>query len=143
MAEEVITQNITHCEKHFKEDPRTYYSLGETYDQAGKFFWTEDLKKADSFFLKAINTFEKNKDLESHISEGFYTPLEANWNYLANLEMMDADANVVSSQNEKVSLYIDDVNDQEAISALFDIQREDLILPKGSVNSFEGLQNFG
>ena len=32
MAEEVITQNITHCEKHFKEDPRTYYSLGETYN---------------------------------------------------------------------------------------------------------------
>ena len=105
--------------------------------------WTEDLDKSKSYILKAINLFEKNKDLETYISEGDYTPLEANWSYLVNLEKMDADVSIVSNQSEKVSLYIDDINDNEAITALFDIQREDLILPKGSVNSFEGLQNFG
>ena len=95
-----------------------------------------------SIFEKQETAME-NKDLETYISEGDYTPLEANWSYLVNLEKMDADASIVSNQSEKVSLYIDDINDNEAITALFDIQREDLILPKGSVNSFEGLQNFG
>jgi len=129
-AEKVIMENIDQCEKHYKKDDKTFYSLAETYHQAYKFFWTEDLDKSHSYVLKAINLFEGNKDLEAYIDEGDFTPLEANWSYLVILEKMDADESIVMSQSDKVSLYIDDVNDSQAVATLFNIQRKDMILPK-------------
>ena len=129
-AEKVIMENIDQCEKHYKKDDKTFYSLAETYHQAYKFFWTEDLDKSHSYVLKAINLFEGNKDLEAYINEGDLTPLEANWSYLVILEKMDAEESIVMNQSDKVSLYIDDVNDSQAVATLFKIQRKDLILPK-------------
>jgi len=129
-AEKVIMENIDQCEKHYKKDDKTFYSLAETYHQAYKFFWTEDLDKSHSYVLKAINLFERNKDLEAYIDEGDFTPLEANWSYLVILEKMDADESIVMNQSDKVSLYIDDVNDSQAVATLFNIQRQDMILPK-------------